>query len=156
MQVLKEWLEYHEERVPANTQPSIDEFGDSEDGEVPYEPIESSEFHQTTIFAGPQRNAVSSPPSAPNFTNHNASHFVNEATQPLLPAPATIPHLYNSDCLQLTASLANPLDLFDLSLDTSINDPSMTDSAELLFPFDISMSSYLPDGFNNPSFPWLM
>lgn len=151
MQVLKEWLEYHEERVPANPQPSVDEFGDSKDGGVPYEPIGGSEFHQSTLFAGPQRNSVSSEPPAPNFTNHNASHLLNEATQPLLSAPATIPQLYNSDCLQLTASVANPLDLFDLSLDTSIHDPSMTDSAESLFPFDISMS-YLSDGFNNPSF----
>lgn len=151
MEVLKEWLEYHEERVPANTQSSGDELEDSVDGEIPYELLGVSNFHESSIFADQQHSSISSESPLPNFTNQNVLPFVNGATHPPSSSFVAISPPYSDDCLQLTAPVANHSDLFDLSLDTSINEPSMTDSADFLSPSDILMSSsYLFDGFNNP------
>lgn len=143
MEVLKEWLEYHEERVPANTQTYGNELGGPLDGEVPYDLLGVSTFHQPGIIVNQQQSSVSSESPLPNLANQNALPAVNGAATHLLSASAgAIAQPYSDDCLQLTTPIVNHPDLLDLSLDTSIYEPSMTDSAEFLSPFDISMSPF--------------
>lgn len=153
MEVLKEWLEYHEERVPTNTQSSGDELGGRVDGEMPYDLLGVSDFHEPNIV-DQQHRSISSESPLPNFTNPNALPVVNGGTHsPSSTSTISISQPYSDDCVQLTAPIANHADLLDLSLDTSIIQPSMTDSADFLSPFDISMSPYIFDQFSNIPFP---
>lgn len=140
MEVLKEWLETHEERAPTNMPPMADHFDDHENGEICNDLIGGSSFHHVRIL---------------DPTAIHISHLSHDITQPLLSAPVSIPQPYNNDCLQFTATNANASDILDLRIDidtdTSIYDTSMADSPETLFPFDMSMSSYMFDGINHTS-----
>ena len=151
MEVLKEWLECHEERVPASTPSSGDEIRGHIAGETPYDLLGVSNFHEPNIIVDQQRNSISSAPSFPNFANQNVLPAANGATHSQSSTAVAISRPFGDECLQLTAPIANHPDLLDLSLDTSINEPSMTDSADFLSSFDISMS-HLFDSFNNNPF----
>lgn len=152
MEILKEWLEYHEEHVSAETQPSADELGGRISGEIPFDLLGVSNFHEPSIIVDQHHRSAASESLIPNLATQNVLPAIGGATQPLTSTSVAISQPYGDDCLQLTAPIANHPDLLDLSLDTSIPEPSMTDSADFLSaPFDISMS-YLFDPFNSSSF----
>ena len=151
MEKLKEWLEVHEEHVSANTQPLADEFEDHEDGEMPYAAAGDSDFPVSSTFAGPQPNSVYSLSPAPHLPANNVSRLAHDVTQPPLSAPISIPRPYNNDFLQLTATNADPSDVFDLSHDTR-HDTSTADFAEFPFAFDSFASHDLFDGSSGFSF----
>ena len=159
MEVLKEWLEYHEERVSAETQLSSDELGGHISGEIPYDLLGVSNFHESSIIVD-QHHSIPPESPIPNLANPNVLPAIGGATHSLSSTSKAISQPYGDDCLQLTAPIANHPDLLDLSLDTSVHEPSMTDSADflspfdmsMLSPFDISMSPFPFDPFNNPSF----
>jgi hypothetical protein len=140
MDVLKEWLETHEECVPENSQSFDDDVEDDEESEVPCESTRESNFHHSSIFAGPHGNSASFLSPHANISNSNSSRLPAGEVPPLLSASLTIPHPYGNQSLQLPSPTANPTDLFDLSVNTS--DPSMIDSAEFLFPMDMNMSHF--------------
>lgn len=153
MEVLKEWLEYHEEHVPPTTQTLGDELGGHISGEIPYDLLGVSNFPEPSIIIDQHHRSASSESPIPNLANQNVLPAIGGATHPLSSNSRAISQPYSDDCLQLTPPIANHPDLLDLSLDTSIPEPSMTDSADFLSPFDISMSPYLFDPFHNSSFP---
>lgn len=149
MEVLKEWLETHEERVTESVHSSDDEPEDDEECKIFNDMVGYPGLHRSNTVTG--HSAF--PSITPSLANCNAPCLVSGAKQPLLSAPTLIPQPYDPDCLHLTASIANHTDIFDLSRDTSTQGPSIIDSAEFQFPFDMPMSPYPFDGFNDPSFP---
>lgn len=153
MEVLKEWLEYHEEHVSAETPPLADELGGLISGEIPFDLLGVSNFHEPNMIVDQHHRSAASESPIPNLAAQNALSAISGATHSLTSTSVAISQPYSDNCLQLIAPLANHPDLLDLSLDTSIPEPSMTDSADFLSPpFDISMSPYLFDPFNHVSF----
>lgn len=149
METLKLWMIETEEFVPQNmtTRGLADLDDDDEDSSSETHNDTTEDVHESSPLIQPYTPSSMGPPAIPS-PGFNVAHALRPIDHTTLypSAPNPFQH-HDSTSLQLTTSTSSSTDLFDLSLDTSMN----TDLIFDMSPFDNPDFDF---GLDDSSFPY--